>query len=62
VRMGLIASIQYQKSPLVQLALAELMVALKEKKSVKAFKDIIESDETPSEIKVALENAMQVLI
>jgi len=62
VRMGLIASIQYQKSPLVQLALAELMVALKEKKSVTAFKDIIESDETPSEIKVALENAMQVLI
>lgn len=62
VRKGLIASIQYQKSPLVQLALAELMVALKEKKSVTAFKDIIESDETPSEIKVALENAMQVLI
>lgn len=62
VRQGLIESIQYQKSPLVQLAMAELMVALNETKSVKEFKPIIEAEETPREVKLELERAMQTLI
>ena len=35
VREGLIASIMNQKSPMVQIALADLMVKLQEKKAVK---------------------------
>jgi hypothetical protein len=62
VRKGLIESIQFQESPLVQLALAELMVALKEKKSIKEFKSIIDSNDTPQDVKDDLENALQVLI
>lgn len=62
VRKDLIESIQFQKSPLLQLALAELMVAINEKKSIKEFNIIIDSEETPDDVKVELERAMQVLI
>ena len=41
VREGLIASIIHQKSPMVQIALADLMVKLQEKKAVKSFKKLI---------------------
>jgi hypothetical protein len=62
VRKGLIESIQYQESPLVQLALAELMVTLNEKNSVKEFRSIIENKKTPQDVKEDLEKTLQVLI
>ncbi|HNP19107.1 MAG TPA: HEAT repeat domain-containing protein [Fulvivirga sp.] len=62
VRKELIASIQFQKSPLVQLALAELMVAMNEKGAKKAFDQLWKSDDTPQEIKTAIKEKMQTMI
>lgn len=62
VRRELILAIKYQESPLVQLALAELMVSMKEKKSVKEFETIIKNENTPNEVKKELQSAMQALI
>ena len=62
VRQALIESISYQNSPLVQLGLAELMVAMQEKKAVKEFDKIIKRQETPEEIKQELTEQMNTLI
>lgn len=62
VRKELVLSIKYQESPLVQLALAELMVSLKEKKSIKEFETIIENENTPKEVRQELQSAMQALV
>jgi hypothetical protein len=62
VRKELIASIAYQDSPLVQLALAELMVAMQEKNAVEEFDKIIQRQETPEEIKVEISDRMKTII
>ncbi|MBX2916042.1 MAG: HEAT repeat domain-containing protein [Cyclobacteriaceae bacterium] len=62
VRSGLIASISKQDSPLVQVALADLMVKIQEKKSVEALKQILEKDETPKEVKSKISESIEVLI
>ena len=62
VREGLIRSIQHQNSPLVQIALAEVMVALQEKRSVEAFKELLESDRAPEEVKEKIKSSMEVLM
>jgi hypothetical protein len=62
VREGLIRSIGGQESPLVQVALAELMAALQEKKSVKELQKIIDSDRTPVDAKNRIKESMKVLI
>lgn len=62
VRAGLIKSISVQDSPLVQVALAELMVTLQEKKSVTELKKLLQSDKTPKEVKGKIEKSISVLI
>ncbi len=62
VREGLIRSIAQQESPLVQVALAELMGALQLKKSVKEFDSILKSDKTPEEVKTKIKENINVLI
>jgi hypothetical protein len=62
VREGLIRSISKQDSPLVQVALAELMAALQEKKSVDELQKIIDSDKTPADVKLRIKENMKVLI
>lgn len=62
VRSGLVASISKQDSPLVQVALAELMVALQEKKSVDALKRLLENENTPKEVKTKISESIDVLI
>lgn len=62
VRSGLVASISKQDSPLVQVALAELMVALQEKKSVDALKQLLENENTPKEVKTKISESIDVLI
>lgn len=54
IRKGLINSIKNQDSPLVLLALAELMVELQEKKALKEFNGVIDSDQAPEELKTTL--------
>jgi hypothetical protein len=62
VRSGLVASISKQDSPLVQVAMAELMVALQEKKSVDALKQLLENENTPKEVKTKISESIDVLI
>jgi uncharacterized protein (UPF0147 family) len=61
VREALIRSISLQKSPLVQIALAELMVALQEKDAVKELKKILEDKETPSDIRKKIQESIKVI-
>ncbi len=62
VRASLIRSIANQQSPLVQVALAELMVALQEKKSVEELRKLLQEENTPEEIKQRIEQSIEVLI
>ena len=62
VRQGLIASIARQESPLVQISLAETMVALQEKSSVDPLKELLEKEDTPAEVKEKIEESIRILI
>ncbi len=62
VRAELIKSISVQDSPLVQVALAELMVTLQERKSVSELKKLLKSDKTPKEVKGKIEKSISILI
>jgi hypothetical protein len=62
VREGLIRSIGQQDSPLVQVALADLMAQLQEKKSVREFDKILRSEKTPADIKKQIKESINVLI
>lgn len=62
VREALIRSIAKQKSPLVQIALAELMVALQAKSSVKEWKEILDNKQTPADVRKKIQETIQVLI
>ena len=62
VRKALVESIAHQESPLVQVALAEVMVALQAKESVDAFEKIIESEKTPEDVKKRIEESIQTMI
>ena len=54
IRAGLINSISHQDSPIIQVALAELMVDLQEAKAIQEFKPVLEGDNTPEEVKTTL--------
>jgi len=62
VREELIASIGKQDSPLVQVALAEFMAAIQEKKSVKELQKLLENENTPKEVKSKINESIKVLI
>lgn len=62
VREGLISSISYQKSPMVQMELADLMVVLQEKKAVKSFKKLIKEDGINASAKEKMEESIQSII
>lgn len=61
VREALIRSIAKQDSPLVQIALAELMAALQAKSSVKELQKIMRDDSTPSDVKKKIQESIEVL-
>ncbi|MEM6763606.1 MAG: HEAT repeat domain-containing protein [Bacteroidota bacterium] len=62
VREGLIKTISYQESPLVQWAIAEVMVALQEKRSVDALRQLLSEEKTTAEVKEKLKSSIQVLM
>ena len=62
VREGLIASIVHQKSPMVQIALADLMVKLQEKKAVQSFKKLINEKDVNESAKQKMEESIQQII
>lgn len=61
VRESLVRSIAQQESPLVQVALAELMAELQEKSAVKEFQEILKDGKTPSDIKKKIKESIQVI-
>lgn len=62
IREQLVQAIAKQESPLVQVALAELMGALQEKSSVDELKKIIEKTDTPTDIKRKIQETINVMI
>jgi hypothetical protein len=62
IRRELIRSISIQESPLVQIAMADLMVTLQEKSSVKEFDKLLQSDRIPEEIKNRIRDKIEVMI
>lgn len=62
IRQELIHSISQQQSPLVQIALAELMAGLNEKSSLPEFEKIIGDEDTPTEVKQRIRQNLQALI
>lgn len=61
VREELVRSIANQESPLVQVALADLMVALQEKSSVKEFEKILKGNKAPKEVKKRIEESIKTM-
>lgn len=61
IREALIRSISHQKSPLVQVALAELMAALQEKAAIHELQKILDDGETPSDIKKKIRESIQII-
>ena len=62
VRQELVRSIGKQESPLVQIALAEMMAALQVKSSVKELEKIMKSDKTPADVKTKIKQSIDILI
>ncbi len=62
VREGLVKSIIKQKSPLVQIALADLMVAIDEKKSIDSFKQLLNKKEVNETAKQKISQSIQYLL
>jgi len=61
VREALIRSIAKQDSPLVQVAMAELMEAMQAKSSVKELQKIVHDDNTPNDVKKKIQESIKVL-
>ena len=61
-RSELVMSISVQDNPLVQTALADLMVAIQEKSSVKALKELLDDENTNPFVKEKINESLQVLI
>jgi uncharacterized protein (UPF0147 family) len=61
VREELIRSIGKQNSPLVQIALAELMAAIQEKSSVKELQKVLDDTNTPKGVRNKIKQSIDVL-
>ncbi len=62
VREGLVASILNQESPLVQSTMADVMVNLQEKSSVKYFNKLLKRKDIDSSVKSKIEMSVQQII
>jgi uncharacterized membrane protein len=61
VREGLVQSLLKQESPLMQVALADAMVKLQEKRSVKQFKQMLQKENLNESVKGKIEKTIKVL-
>jgi len=62
VRMGLVKSIALQDSPLVQIALADLMVKLQEKTSIESMEKLLDKPNINTTVKQKLEESINQII
>ena len=61
-REGLVSAITKQESPLVQLALADIMVAMQEKNAVNQLKQLLQQEDLNEAVKLKVKESIQVLI
>lgn len=59
VREGLVLSLSQQESPLVQVALADVMVKLQEKRSIKAFRQMLRRDDLNDLVKTKIQQTIK---
>ncbi|UII80902.1 HEAT repeat domain-containing protein [Flagellimonas sp. CMM7] len=62
VRQGLVKSIPNQESPILQVTLANLMVALQEKASVEPFKQLLKEKQLDTTVQKKIENSIESII
>ena len=62
VRQGLVQAIPQQESPIIQITLANLMVALQEKASVEPFKQLLKEKQVDTTVKKRIEKSIQSII
>lgn len=62
VRQGLVQSIPHQESPILQITLANLMVALQEKQSVEPFKKLLKEKQLDTTVKKKIEHSIESII
>jgi len=62
VRQGLIQSIPNQESPIIQVTLANLMLALEERKSIEPFRQLLEKPELDTTVKKKIEKTIKSII
>lgn len=62
VREGLVLSITMQDSPMVQIALADLMVTLKEQKSINSMETLLQKPDINQAVKQKLEESINQII
>ncbi|MEM9920524.1 MAG: HEAT repeat domain-containing protein [Bacteroidota bacterium] len=62
IRIELVRSIKDQQSPLVLMSLAEIMVALQEKRSIEPLQEILQTEKLPEEIRQRLKGSIEVLL
>ncbi|MCF0069989.1 HEAT repeat domain-containing protein [Dyadobacter sp. CY261] len=59
VREGLVKSLSMQDSPMVQVAMADVMVKLQEKRSVKALKTLLQKEDLNDLVKVKIQQTIK---
>jgi len=62
VREGLVHSLMKQESPLVQVALADAMVKLQEKRSIGGFKKLLQKPNLNKAVKAKIESSMKEIV
>lgn len=62
VREGLIYSINKQESPLIQIALIDLMVGIKERAAIAQFKELLEKKDLNDVVRTRIEENLKILI
>ena len=61
VKLGLIESLQKQTSPMVQIALIDLLVEMREKQAIKSLKQLLEKNKLTPEVKERAKLSLQLL-
>lgn len=62
VRQGLVQSIVHQESPILQVTLANLMVALQEKASIAPFRELLKEKQLDTTVKKKIKNSIESII
>jgi len=61
VKEGILASLPRQESPLVQVALVDLLVGIKEKRALRALEELIKNQELEPDVQTRIQRGIQAL-